>query len=148
MLTLSPFFECFPALGKLAIILARRLLYSKCMKRNIAEHDPTIGWRVKCVSRALMVFSALTPWGASAERLDGSSLEYALRGQWTAMGTVGHWGHVHTRQNLYDAIVTIEAVDGAWKITDLEVIEVNRIDPSAATIATREQTQVVGSGGT
>jgi hypothetical protein len=85
---------------------------------------------------------------ASAERLDGSPLEYALRGQWTAMGTVGHWGHVHTRQNLYDAIVTIEAVDGAWKITDLEVIEVNRIDPSAATIATREQTQVVGSGGT
>jgi len=71
-----------------------------------------------------------------------------LRGQWTAMGTVGHWGHVHTRQNLYDAIVTIEAVDGAWKITDLRVIEVNRIDPSAATIATREQTQVVGSGGT
>jgi len=95
-----------------------------------------------------MVFSALTPWGASAERLDGSSLEYALRGQWTAMGTVGHWGHVHTRQNLYNAIVTIEAVDGAWKITELEVIEENRIDPSAATIATREQTQVVGSGGT
>ncbi len=85
---------------------------------------------------------------ASAERLDGSPLEYALRGQWTAMGTVGHWGHVHTRQNLYDAIVTIEAVDGAWKITELEVIEENRIDPSAATIATREQTQVVGSGGT
>jgi hypothetical protein len=55
---------------------------------------------------------------------------------------------VHTRKNLYDAIVTIEAVDGAWKITDLEVIEVNRIDPSAATIATREQTQFVGSGGT
>jgi hypothetical protein len=118
------------------------------MKRNIAEHDPTIGWRVKCVSRALMVFSALTPWGASAERLDGSPLENALRGQWTAMGTVGHWGHVHTRQNLYNAIVMIEAVDGAWKITDLEVIEVNRIDPSAATIATREQTQVVRSGGT
>ncbi len=64
------------------------------------------------------------------------------------MGTVGHWGHVHTRQNLYDAIVTIAAVDGAWKITDLEVIEENRIDPSAATIVTREQTQFVGSGGT
>jgi hypothetical protein len=85
---------------------------------------------------------------ASAERLDGSPLEYALRGQWTAMGTVGHWGHVHTRQNLYDAIVTIEAVDGTWKITKLEVIEENRIDPSAATIATQEQAQVAGSGGT
>jgi len=69
---------------------------------------------------------------ASAKHLDDSPLGYALRGQWTAMGTVGHWGHVHTRQNLYDAIVTIEAVDGTWKITELEVIEENRIDPSAA----------------
>jgi hypothetical protein len=85
---------------------------------------------------------------ASAERLDRSPLEYALRGQWTAMGTVGHWGHVHTRQNFYDAIVTIEAVDGAWKITNLEVIEENRIDPSAATLSTQEQAQVAGSGGT
>ncbi len=85
---------------------------------------------------------------ASAERLDGSPLEYALRGQWTAMGTVGHWGHVHTRQNLYDAIVTIEAVDGIWKITDLEVIEENRIDPSAAMLSTQEQAQVAGRGGT
>jgi len=85
---------------------------------------------------------------ASAKRLDGSPFGYALRGQWTAMGTVGHWGHLHTRQNLYDAIVTIEAIDGAWKITGLEVIEEIRIDPAAATIATREQTQVAGSGGT
>jgi hypothetical protein len=85
---------------------------------------------------------------ASAERLDGSPLAYALRGQWTAMGTVGHWGHVHTRQNRYDAIVTIEAVDGTWKITELEVIEENRIDPSAATKATQEQAQVAERGGT
>ena len=76
---------------------------------------------------------------ASAERLDDSPLTYALRGQWTATGTVGHWGHVHTRQNLYDAIVTIEAVDGTWKITELEVIEESRIDPSAATLSTQEQ---------
>ncbi|MGI9248388.1 MAG: hypothetical protein ACR2QI_05200 [Woeseiaceae bacterium] len=71
---------------------------------------------------------------ASAERVDGALLSYALRGQWTAMGTVGHWGHVHTRQNLYDAIVTIEAIDGTWKITGLEVIEENRIDPSATPV--------------
>jgi len=84
---------------------------------------------------------------ASAERLDESPLGYALRGQWTAMGTVGHWGHVHTRQNLYDAIVTIKAVDGTWKITELEVIEENRIDPSAAAISTREQAQGAESDG-
>ncbi len=84
---------------------------------------------------------------ASAERLDDSPLGYALRGQWTAMGTVGHWGHVHTRQNLYDAIVTIKAVDGTWKITELEVIEEDRIDPSVATISTREQAQGAESDG-
>ena len=72
-------------------------------------------------------------FNVSRKRLDGGPLAYALRGQWTARGTVGHWRHVHTRQNLYDAIVTIEAIDGTWKITDLEVIEENRIDPSAAT---------------
>ncbi len=76
---------------------------------------------------------------ATAERQNDTPLTYALRGQWTAMGTVGHWGHVHTRQNFYDAIVTIEAVDGTWKITALEVIEENRIDPSAATSSTQGQ---------
>lgn len=84
---------------------------------------------------------------ASAERLDGAPLAYALRGQWTAMGTVGHWGHVHTRQNLYDAIVTIEAVDGAWKISELEVIEENRIEPSAASVTTNKPNRATESGG-
>ena len=83
---------------------------------------------------------------ASAERLDDSALRYALRGQWTAMGTVGHWGHVHTRQNLYDAIVTIEAVDGTWKITELEVLGETRIDPSAATSSTQDQAPAGESG--
>jgi hypothetical protein len=75
---------------------------------------------------------------ARAERQDGTSLAYALRGQWTAMGTVGHWGHVHTRENLYDAIVTIEVVNGTWKITELDVIEENRIDPSVTSSSAQE----------
>ena len=48
------------------------------------------------------------------------------------MGSVGHWGHVHTRQNVYDAIMTIAVIDGAWKITGLEVLEEKRVDPYAA----------------
>jgi hypothetical protein len=54
-----------------------------------------------------------------------------LRSQWTAMGTVGHWGHIHTRKNQYEAIITVEPIDGAWKITALELIEEKRIDPNA-----------------
>jgi len=54
-----------------------------------------------------------------------------LRAQWTAMGKVGHWGHVHSRQNRYDAIVTIKPVAGAWKVVDLELLEEKRIDSYA-----------------
>ena len=51
--------------------------------------------------------------------------------QWTAEGTVGHWGHIHTRKNQYDANITVKPVEGAWKIVDLELIEEKRIDPYA-----------------
>jgi hypothetical protein len=67
---------------------------------------------------------------ATAERLDDRPLAYAIRGRWAAQGTVGHWGHVHTRRNRYDAIVTVAAVDGSWKITDLEILEEERVDPA------------------
>ncbi len=50
---------------------------------------------------------------------------------WTALGTVGHWGHIHTRENQYEANISVEAVDGVWKITDLELLEEKRIDPYA-----------------
>ena len=51
--------------------------------------------------------------------------------EWTALGTVGHWGHIHNRENLYDANITVEVIDGVWKITDLELLEEKRIDPYA-----------------
>ena len=54
-----------------------------------------------------------------------------FRASWTAMGTVGHWGHIHIRKNQYEAKITVEPVDGAWKITDLELLEEKRIDSYA-----------------
>jgi hypothetical protein len=51
--------------------------------------------------------------------------------RWTALGTVGHWGHIHTRENQYDANITVEPVDAAWKITDLELLEEKRSDSYA-----------------
>jgi hypothetical protein len=72
---------------------------------------------------------------AVAERLDDRPLAYAIRGSWTAQGTVGHWGHVHTRRNRYDAIVTVDAVDDIWKITDMEILEEQRIDPAFGSAA-------------
>ncbi|MHC4436162.1 MAG: hypothetical protein ACYS3S_02295, partial [Planctomycetota bacterium] len=45
-----------------------------------------------------------------------------VESKWTAYGTVGHWGHIHGRKNLYNAFITVGIVDGAWKITDLELL--------------------------
>jgi len=68
---------------------------------------------------------------ATATRRDDGGLGYDVRAKWTAMGTVGHWGHTHIRQNLYDAVLTIEAIDDSWKIKGMEVLEESRIDPNA-----------------
>jgi len=68
---------------------------------------------------------------AQAKRLDSGALGYAITGRWTALGSVGHWGHTHMRKNLYDAVVIVEAINGRWKITDLELLEERRIDPNA-----------------
>jgi hypothetical protein len=67
----------------------------------------------------------------AVEPLHDRPLALMFRSKWTAMGTVGHWGHIHVRQNQYDANITVEPVDGAWKITDLELLEEKRIDPYA-----------------
>ena len=56
--------------------------------------------------------------------------------KWTAVGSVGHWGHIHTRQNVYDAILTLAVADGSWKITDIELLEEKRVDPYAPVSST------------
>jgi hypothetical protein len=63
--------------------------------------------------------------------LDDRSLGLLFRTKWTAMGSVGHWGHIHIRKNQYEANITVEPVDGAWKITGLELLEEKRIDSYA-----------------
>ena len=47
------------------------------MIRNVAEHDSTIGWRVKCMSQALLMFSALAPWSAIADWINMTGAETA-----------------------------------------------------------------------
>ncbi|NNJ97948.1 MAG: hypothetical protein HKP12_12410 [Gammaproteobacteria bacterium] len=56
---------------------------------------------------------------------------FSVKAKWTAQGSVGHWGHVHIRKNYYDAMVNVEAIDGNWKITSLELLEEKRLDPYA-----------------
>ncbi len=67
----------------------------------------------------------------SVENIDGRPLSLLFHARWTAMGTVGHWGHIHSRKNRYEANITVEPVEGTWKITGLELIDEKRIDPYA-----------------
>jgi len=46
---------------------------------------------------------------------------------WMARGLVGHWGHSHSRVNIYNARITITPAKGEWKLTGLEVQEVRRL---------------------
>ena len=73
----------------------------------------------------------------SAEQIDGDGLGYALHGRWTALGRVGHWGHVHQRKNRYEAVITIAAQEGVWKITGLELMDEQRIDPTTGKDASK-----------
>ena len=47
--------------------------------------------------------------------------------QWTALGSVGHWGHAHTRVNRYTAKVAVSPIQNAWKITQIDVTEARRL---------------------
>jgi hypothetical protein len=76
--------------------------------------EATDGTRVKVTDLAVDV-DGVTP------QSDGKG--FVAHGQWTAFGRVGHWGHLHQRVNKYKANMTVEAVDGAWKMTGLEVLE-------------------------
>jgi len=56
---------------------------------------------------------------------------FVYRCRWTVSGSVGHWGHLHRRINQYDAVFTVEPVDGAWRISAIDLREEKRVDPSA-----------------
>ena len=67
-----------------------------------------------------------------------SSRALNLRSKWQALGSVGHWGHIHNRVNQYEAIVTVETVEGAWKIIQLDLLEETRLDPAVQQKTTGE----------
>ncbi|MEO1795881.1 MAG: hypothetical protein AAFR53_02560 [Pseudomonadota bacterium] len=45
---------------------------------------------------------------------------------WQVIGTVGHAEHLHVRGNTYSADLSVAPVDGAWRITDFELLDVSR----------------------
>lgn len=55
---------------------------------------------------------------------DGADL--AIDASWQVIGTVGHAEHLHVRGNTYSADLLVSPVEGGWRITDFELLEVNR----------------------
>ncbi len=45
---------------------------------------------------------------------------------WRVIGTVGHAEHMHVRGNVYSASLTLEPVDGAWRITGFDLRDIDR----------------------
>jgi hypothetical protein len=63
---------------------------------------------------------------ASAMTADGLP-RLQVQCRWRVTGTVEHWGHIHTRENEYEAVFTVSAQPDTWKITDYEVLDEQRV---------------------
>jgi hypothetical protein len=50
-----------------------------------------------------------------------------VEARWNVAGSVGHWGHIHQRTNAYHARLTLRDIDGAWKLTGLDILEEERL---------------------
>jgi hypothetical protein len=59
--------------------------------------------------------------------LESSGNTLKVEGRWNVAGSVGHWGHVHQRMNGYHANLEISEIDGAWKLTGLEILQEERL---------------------
>ena len=57
---------------------------------------------------------------------DRSSGVYQIDAAWEVVGIVGHATHQHIRRNVYQADVTVAAIDGAWRIRRLDLSDVRR----------------------
>ncbi|MHC4187397.1 MAG: hypothetical protein ACYSRQ_04310 [Planctomycetota bacterium] len=60
------------------------------------------------------------------DSLDDST-GFSTECSWIVTGTVGHWGHIHQRKNAYDAVLSIEPIEGIWKITNLQLLNEKRL---------------------
>jgi hypothetical protein len=49
------------------------------------------------------------------------------RARSSATGSVGHWGHTHLRTNQYEAEITLARSEDRWKITDIAILEEQRV---------------------
>ena len=64
------------------------------------------------------------------EPVNDNGAEPTYRCRWRVAGWIGHWGHIHRRANEHLATITIAPRDGRWKITALEMLDEQSLEPS------------------
>jgi len=57
----------------------------------------------------------------------GENGGFIANATWNVDGSVGHWGHIHQRKNRYQAELIIQPVEGAWKLTNLKILQEERL---------------------
>ncbi|HAY80407.1 MAG TPA: hypothetical protein DCY79_11420 [Planctomycetaceae bacterium] len=62
-----------------------------------------------------------------AQNGNAAQTEFTYQCQWHVVGTVEHWGHIHERTNAYRALFTVAAIDGHWKVTQMSVLDEERV---------------------
>lgn len=56
-----------------------------------------------------------------------AGMQFRVWCRWRVHGSVRHWGHTHARTNEYEAIYTVAACDGMWKITKTDVLRQEQV---------------------
>ena len=92
-----------------------RALYSDQKEHGILENQGGIQVKVKDVE--------VTDVVEVSSNADGIS----FRCKWIVKGDVGHWGHIHSRTNQYEAILHIKPENDVWKLNEIDIIEEVRL---------------------
>lgn len=95
--------------------------------RNSLELENVGGARVRVYEIALRE--------AKMEGLVGDTNAFLAHTEWVTIGEVTHWGHTHERTNKYEAEITVDAVEGTWKMSDLELLNEERVQKTTRRVA-------------
>jgi hypothetical protein len=113
--------EIYDALAKSVDGELLRELYLK-MRRGLEMQEQ--GGAVSRVREVVIEEGNQQPLPIEANR-DARGFNYKCK--WTVQGSVQHWGHLHLRTNQYVAVFTVETRNDAWKITQMEVLDEQRL---------------------
>ena len=103
---------------KLAISNDEQLLaalYIQTKKRMVLESQGGIQVKVKDVEVI------------DGEEVSSNAEGIAFKCKWIVKGDVGHWGHIHSRTNQYEAILHIKPENNVWKLNEIDIVEEVRL---------------------